>query len=437
MPYNIEFQIAGFVVVSILTVVFFSKKRWSSLQNSIYRVLLVTTVIELALDIISVITITERDKVPKLNTFCSYAYLIFMLSYIYCCDLYTISNCIYDGIPLWRKKMKIAESILITAFFLAACTVIITTKLLYGGEGKFIYSYGVPSDTVYVFSTVSVVFAIILLLCNRTKIPPARQLSIYTFCIMEGIVALVQMFNKQLLIVGFGSATAVLIMYFTLENPDMHLIDRLNKVNKRSNDLLLNILPAPIANKLQNSKATFTQTFNDVTVLFLDIVGFSKLANEIGTERIVLLLNDFFTQMDDLLDNYKIEKIKTIGDAYMTAAGIPEQYETNCEETIRFALASLDLLEQFNKENNTAIQVRIGINSGPVVAGIIGKKKFIYDLWGINVNLASRMESYGTPGRIHVSKGTYEKLKNTYSFEKQLPINIKGFGLLETYLLAQ
>jgi class 3 adenylate cyclase len=199
----------------------------------------------------------------------------------------------------------------------------------------------------------------------------------------------------------------------------------------------LNILAAPISNKLQNSKATFTQTFNDVTVLFLDIVGFSKLANEIGTERIVLLLNDFFTQMDDLLDNYKIEKIKTIGDAYMTAAGIPEQYETNCEETIRFALASLDLLEQFNKENNTAIQVRIGINSGPVVAGIIGKKKFIYDLWGINVNLASRMESYGTPGRIHVSKGTYEKLKNTYSFEKQLPINIKGFGLLETYLLAQ
>lgn len=436
MPYNIEFQIAGFTVVLILTIVFFSKKRWSSLPNSIYRILLIVTLIELALDIISVITITERNSIPVLNNICSKAYLLFILAYIYCIVLYTIATCVYENISLLRKRLKIAEVIIATILFIAGCIVILTNQLLYGGEGKFIYSYGIPSDTVYIFSSIAVAFVIIQMLCNVKKIPFLRQISIYSFCIMEGAVALIQMQNKELLIVGFGSAITIMIMYFTLENPDMHLIAKLNEANKRSRELLLNILPASIADKLQITKSTFTQTFDDVTILFLDIVGFASLSNEIGTEKIVKLLNDFFSQIDDLLDSYRIEKIKTIGDSYMAAAGIPEYYEDNCKETIKFAQAILQLLDQFNRKNKSHIQVRIGINNGSVVAGIIGKRKFIYDLWGTNVNLASRMESYGSPDRIHVTRAAYEKLKGNFDFEKLNAMDIKGFGILDTYLLT-
>ena len=435
MRYNIEFQIAGLIVTLILTIVFFSKKRWPSPQNSVYRVLLLITDIELALDIASVITITERARVPLLNDILSYAYLVVMISYIFCVDIYALANCFYSGIPRWRRNLKFIEAGALGAFYVFSLAVIFTHELLYGGEGKYIYSYGTPSDIIYLFSTVSVVFVILLLLLNIKRIPPLRQGSIYTFCIMEGIVAIVQMYNKYLLIVGFGTAAAVLSMYFTLENPDMHLIARLNEANRRTRDLLLNILPEKIADKLFTAKSTFTQTFEDVTIMFLDIAGFSKLSNQIGTEKIVLLLNDFFSQIDRLLDGYRIEKIKTIGDSYMVAAGVPEYYEHNCEETVRFAKAVLKLLDEFNRKNKTHIQIRIGINNGTVVAGIIGKKKFAYDLWGVDVNLASRMESSGKPGRIQVSEAAHKKLLDSFAFERARTVDIKGFGKVKAWLV--
>ncbi len=435
MPYNIEFQIAGLIVVLILLVVFFAKERFHSLQNSIYRALLIITVLELILDIASVITITNRELCPRLNAFLSKGYLVAMLSYIACVALYTLSNTIYSSMPGWKKKIKLAQTVMIFAALTVCCVLVITRDLFYGGEGKFIYSYGPASDTVYMFSTLAVIYVIFVLLINIKNIPPARQLSIYSFCIMEGIIAIVQMFNKELLIIGFGTAATIMIMYFTIENPDMKMIKALNNANKKNRELLLNILPESVADRLKDSNSTFTEQFNDVTIMFLDLVNFSKLSNDIGAQKIVFLLNKFFSQIDDLLGVFRVEKIKTMGDSYMAAAGIPDYYEENHEEMLRFAFAVLKLLEGFNKRNGTNIQVRIGLNTGPVVAGIIGKKKFIYDLWGEAVNLASRMESYGVPDRIAVSPYLAKKLEGNHTLEAQPVTNIKGFGEMETYLV--
>ncbi len=438
VAYNIQFQVAGFTVIFLLTVIFFSKKRWKSVQNTIYSILLFVTLFELAFDIVSVITIANRDKIPRLNEFFSVAYLVLMVLYIYTVSVYALSSTFYPGITKFRKRIKFAELAFITVGMLSAVAVILSTKLLYAGEGGFIYSYGIPSDTVYVYSTASVVFVLAVLLVNARHMPVRRQLSIYSFCIMEGVVAIVQMYNKQLLIVGFGTALAVMLMYFTLENPDMNIIAKLDAANKRSRELLLNILPVEIADRLTEEPSTFTQKFDDVTIMFLDIVDFSGLSERMGPVKTVMLLNTLFSRIDDLLSGYSIEKIKTIGDSYMTAAGVPEPYEDNCRETVDFAREILCTLDVFNKEFNTDLKIRIGINCGSVVAGIIGKRKFIYDLWGSSVNLASRMESYGEANRIDVSPLVVEKLKDYpgYTFEQRPELEIKGFGRVQTYFVS-
>ncbi|MGL1885536.1 MAG: hypothetical protein OCD76_03385 [Reichenbachiella sp.] len=211
--------------------------------------------------------------------------------------------------------------------------------------------------------------------------------------------------------------------------------DALEAEQKQSDDLLHNILPSSIAARLKQESTTIADGYKSVSVLFLDIVGFSQLSATQSPIGLVTLLNTIFSKFDDLAIKYDLEKIKTIGDAYMVAAGVPEQKQ---DDAIRLALFSLELLEQidrFNTETNNNVTVRVGMNSGPVIAGVIGKRKFIYDLWGDAVNVASRMESHGTNGEIHVSETTYNELKDTFDFEKCSPIDIKGKGLMQTYFL--
>jgi class 3 adenylate cyclase len=257
----------------------------------------------------------------------------------------------------------------------------------------------------------------------------------FTFTIMEGSVALFQMHFKNPLIIGFGSAVCVFIMYMTLENPDMDMINKLNEANRRINNLLLNILPASIVAELKEKPSTFTEKYDNVTVAFMDIVDFTKMSSVVGSEKLVNILNSLFSEFDMLLDEYRIEKIKTIGDAYMVASGLPERYENNCEEMLKFLIQAQRTVADFNKRHNTTLQMRIGMNSGPVVAGIIGKKKFIYDLWGSTVNFASRMESSGVPDRIQVSEDVYTIMKDKYKFERRIPVEIKSFGVCLCYLL--
>ncbi len=204
---------------------------------------------------------------------------------------------------------------------------------------------------------------------------------------------------------------------------------------ERAETLLHNILPETIANRLKLNPETIADGFEGTTILFADIVEFTPLAEEMSPENMVMLLNQIFSEFDDLVDKYGLEKIKTIGDAYMVVAGLPEVRNDHAEAVADMALDIIQVIAKFERNIDRPLQVRIGISSGPAVAGVIGKKKFIYDLWGDTVNTASRMESHGIPGEIQITQTTYNLLKDRYRFEDRGVINVKGKGPMQTYLL--
>ncbi len=205
--------------------------------------------------------------------------------------------------------------------------------------------------------------------------------------------------------------------------------------NRENEALLLNILPGEIATRLKGGEREIADNFADVTVLFGDIVGFTVLSSNTSAKRIVEILNDIFRLFDQEAHELEIEKIKTIGDCYMAVCGLPHPYSDHADRMARMALRMLEVTTQYNKEKGTNLQLRIGINSGPVVAGVIGVSKFIYDLWGDTVNLASRMESTSVPGEIQVTRNVYERLKGKFEFESRGVIEVKGKGQIETFLL--
>lgn len=203
----------------------------------------------------------------------------------------------------------------------------------------------------------------------------------------------------------------------------------------KSEALLHNVLPTVIAARLKQQPATIADGFNHASILFADIVGFTVLSQQIPPDRVVQMLNDIFSRFDELVDRYGLEKIKTVGDAYMAAAGIPTPRVDHAERLADFALAMRDVLADYNRSVGTNLQLRIGLNSGPVVAGVIGRRRFLYDLWGDSVNTASRMESHGLPGEIQVTDSTYRLLREKYSFVERGEIEVKGKGPMRTYFL--
>jgi class 3 adenylate cyclase len=205
--------------------------------------------------------------------------------------------------------------------------------------------------------------------------------------------------------------------------------------NRENEALLLNILPSEIGTRLKGGEQEIADNFADVTVLFGDIVGFTVLSSHTSAKRIVEILNGIFSLFDRDAHELGIEKIKTIGDCYMAVCGLPHPYSDHADRMARMALRMLEVTRQYNKEKGTNLQLRIGINSGPVVAGVIGKSKFIYDLWGDTVNLASRMESAGVPGEIQVTRSVYERLKGKFEFESRGVIQVKGKGEIDAFLL--
>jgi len=217
-----------------------------------------------------------------------------------------------------------------------------------------------------------------------------------------------------------------------LARVNTHLtIDRLARENER---LLLNILTGPIADRLKAGNETIADAFAEVTVLFADIVGFTQLSAARPAQAVVELLNDLFTRFDLAAREFGIEKIKTIGDAYMAVCGLPDPCPEHMERMMSMAVRMLRLAKEAGAERGMAPRLRIGINSGPVVAGIIGRRKFIYDLWGDTVNLASRMESLGVPDGIQVTKPLFERLQGRYPFESRGAIEVKGKGAVETWV---
>lgn len=211
--------------------------------------------------------------------------------------------------------------------------------------------------------------------------------------------------------------------------------EALHYEQEQAERLLLNILPKVIAQRLKQLESTIADNFEEVTVLFADIVGFTELSARFPPAQVVELLNRIFSAFDELSDCYGLEKIKTIGDAYMVVGGLPTPRSDHAEATANMALDMQQVITKFNNQNNQTLSIRIGMNTGPVVAGVIGIKKFSYDLWGDTVNIASRMESQGLPDQIQVTEFTYKKLQDKYLFEERGMIQVKGKGKMMTYFL--
>jgi class 3 adenylate cyclase len=205
---------------------------------------------------------------------------------------------------------------------------------------------------------------------------------------------------------------------------------------ERSERLLLNVLPAPIAERLKAGEAVIADAFPEVTVLFADIVDFTRRSRQISPSQVVAALNELFSAFDRLAQRHGLEKIKTIGDAYMVAGGLPQPRPDHAEAIAEMALAMQAEVARHTDPSGQPLQVRIGIDTGPVEAGVIGTVKFSYDLWGDTVNSASRMESHGIPGCIQVTERTYQRLRDGYRFQRRGPIPVRGMGELDTWFLV-
>ena len=204
----------------------------------------------------------------------------------------------------------------------------------------------------------------------------------------------------------------------------------------RADQLLLNILPAGIAERLKEGEEYIAERFPDVSIIFVDVVGFTKLSSQLEPNEVVRILDSVFRKFDDVSESFDVEKIKTIGDGYMAAAGVPKADPMHAENAARAALAFCRSVRNSEDEYGFKLQIRVGIHTGAVVAGVIGRKKFIYDMWGDTVNIASRMESHGEAGKVHVSKAFMDKLKKDFEFSKRGGIEIKSKGRMETFFLT-
>jgi adenylate cyclase len=222
-----------------------------------------------------------------------------------------------------------------------------------------------------------------------------------------------------------------------LRDQEQAYLDQLQVERAKSERLLLNVLPKAIAERLKAGQRTIVDSFIDSTVLFADIVGFTRIASKQSPHRTVQLLNEIFSGFDRIAEQFELEKIKTIGDAYMLVSGVPSIRTDHAEACANAAFEMLEAVRVFNRRHQLEWSIRIGMNSGPVVAGIIGTKKFSYDLWGDTVNIASRMESHGQPGQIQISEVTMRLLVNKFEFDPQGEIDIKHSARMPTYLLRK
>jgi len=223
--------------------------------------------------------------------------------------------------------------------------------------------------------------------------------------------------------------------FINVYGTDVTAVRALEVAHRENTRLLLNILPEPIADRLRSGESLIADRHDDVSLLFADIVGFTGLSSRMDPAELVTILNDVFSVFDGLVDASGLEKVKTIGDAYMIVGGMPIWRHDHLERMASLALRIAAGVRGNEAAHRLGVEFRIGIHAGPVVAGVIGTKKFIYDVWGDTVNVASRMESTGVPGRIQVSAAVEERLRDRFALESRGEVEIKGKGLMETFFL--
>ncbi len=257
---------------------------------------------------------------------------------------------------------------------------------------------------------------------------------------IDSVVRCIEMGAEDYLQKPFNQVILKAKIFATLERKRLRdrehaFMQKLQAEQEKSEKLLLNILPKPIADRLKRGERTIADSFPEVTVMFSDLVKFTELSAGISAAQLVEKLNEIFLAFDLLADLHGLEKIKTIGDSYMLVGGLPTPRPDHAEAVAAMALDMFDAIERLNDLNKSNFKIRVGIHTGPVVAGVIGKNKFNYDLWGDAVNVASRMESHGIPGKIQISESTYQRVKDKFELEKRGVIEVKGKGEMVTYLL--
>lgn len=213
------------------------------------------------------------------------------------------------------------------------------------------------------------------------------------------------------------------------------LSDEMVSQNKRFKGLLNRILPAPIVHRLDQGESMIADRFESTTILFSDLVGFTKMSSNMSPTELILTLDEVFSAFDAIAERYGVEKIKTIGDAYMAAAGLPVPMEEHADAIVLMGVEMIQVLHEIRERRQLPLQMRVGIHSGPVAAGIIGQKRFLYDVWGDTVNIASRLEASGRPDTVHLSLSTYSLLKGRYTIRSTGGVELKGKGLIESYLI--
>jgi len=234
--------------------------------------------------------------------------------------------------------------------------------------------------------------------------------------------------------IGTVSAIAIfLLAYFVGEKN--RLFTLLRGEQTKSETLLLNILPKEIAAILKNESRTIADHYPETSILFADMVGFTPLSAKLEPVELVELLNEAFSFFDSLVDKYDVEKIRTIGDSYMVASGVPRHRTDHAQALVRMALEMRDFVNAHTFRNGQQVSFRFGINSGPVIGGVIGKRKFVYDVWGDVVNVGSRMESHGMSGAIQITRATYELIKDEFICEPRGTVTVKGKGEMEVWLV--
>ncbi len=291
------------------------------------------------------------------------------------------------------------------------------------------------------------VIAAVLAMFSKSETGPARML--LGVCTLGFITSLILRHvdrplvpvqsTKVLLVMDLATSLGALALAFVIAHSLRTATERAEKQvieeQEKSDRLLLNILPGSIAKRLKEDPDVIADGFNEATVLFADLVGFTPLTEKMNPKEVITLMDKIFSCFDNLSEQFGLEKIKTIGDAYMLAGGLPEPTTDHADAVAKMALAMLDEISKFTTSTGLPLQVRIGMASGPLVAGVIGRKKFIYDLWGDTVNTASRMESHGVEGRIQVSESTWTRLRHEYDFTERGTIEIKGKGKMRTWFL--
>ena len=240
---------------------------------------------------------------------------------------------------------------------------------------------------------------------------------------------------------NFAAVSSIVFLLLRFATTEKHKIQAhleeahqlLQEEQARSERLLLNILPGPIAERLKSSNQTIADGFSDVSVMFVDIVNFTRIAEGLKPQEVFTMLNRIFSSFDELAETYGLEKIKTIGDAYMVAGGLNDACHDYTAALVDMALDMRDLLQRDFHVNSRHLEVRIGIGSGPVVAGVVGKKKFIYDLWGDTVNIASRITGEGPPGMVQIDERSYLRLRDRFDFLSPETVHLKGKGNMVVY----